>query len=207
MRQGLSRALSRVLSRGLFRDFSARLLGPESGLEALPPGVTLIHGGSPREVTPQPGGSPGQRDGRLSPASPTGALAQACLVWLPAASSLPVGRGGNGLRRHDKEEPCFNSQRSHSSYAQALQLTMKEYCFHNHLLFLIISFFWLPLGIWSSQARGQIRAIAAVMGSLTHCARPGIRPASQHCRDSTDPVVPQREFLTSCCMTVIELAL
>lgn len=115
VRQGLSRALSRLLSRGLFRDFSARLLGPESGLEALQPGVTLIHGGSLWEVTPQPGGSPGQRDGRLSPASPTGALAQACLVWLPAASSLPVGRGGNGLRRHDKEEPCFNSQRSHSS--------------------------------------------------------------------------------------------
>ena len=32
-------------------------------------------------------------------------------------------------------------------------------------------------------------------GSLTHCAGPGIKPASQRSQDATDPVVPQQELL------------
>ena len=31
-------------------------------------------------------------------------------------------------------------------------------------------------------------------GSLTHYARPGIKPASQHSQHATDPVVPQQEL-------------
>ena len=31
-------------------------------------------------------------------------------------------------------------------------------------------------------------------GSLTHCARLGIEPSSQHSGDATDPVVPQWEL-------------
>ena len=30
--------------------------------------------------------------------------------------------------------------------------------------------------------------------SLTHCVRPGIKPACQHSRDTADPVAPQREL-------------
>ena len=30
--------------------------------------------------------------------------------------------------------------------------------------------------------------------SLTYCAGPGMEPASWHCRDTTDPVVPQQEL-------------
>ena len=32
-------------------------------------------------------------------------------------------------------------------------------------------------------------------GSLTHCAGPGIEPSSQCSRDTTNPIVPQRELL------------
>ena len=32
-------------------------------------------------------------------------------------------------------------------------------------------------------------------GSLTHCARPGIKPVSQGSQDSTNPVAPQQELL------------
>ena len=34
-------------------------------------------------------------------------------------------------------------------------------------------------------------------GSLTHCARLGIEPASQCSQDTADPIVPQRELLRS----------
>lgn len=30
--------------------------------------------------------------------------------------------------------------------------------------------------------------------SLTHCTRPGIKPARQHSRDASDPAAPQWEF-------------
>ena len=32
-------------------------------------------------------------------------------------------------------------------------------------------------------------------GSLTHCAGPGVKPASQPSQDTSDPLVPQRELL------------
>ena len=32
------------------------------------------------------------------------------------------------------------------------------------------------------------------VGSLTHCARPGIKPVSQCSQDAADPVAPQREL-------------
>ena len=51
--------------------------------------------------------------------------------------------------------------------------------------------FWPPRGIWSSQARGQIRATAvtytdaaAMLDPLTPLCWLGIQPASWHCRDA-----------------------
>ena len=71
-------------------------------------------------------------------------------------------------------------------------------------IFFFSFLFWLPCGIWRSQARGQIRvavvtsAIAgATPDSLAHCAGPGIEPASWGCRDAVDPVAPQWELLTA----------
>ena len=62
-------------------------------------------------------------------------------------------------------------------------------------------FFWLPCGIWRSQARDQIWAAVATYATaevtpdpLTHCARPGIEPVSWCYRDAADPIVPQREL-------------
>ena len=44
-------------------------------------------------------------------------------------------------------------------------------------------FLWLPHSIWNSQARDQIQVMTyttavATAGSLIHCAKPGIEPAS-----------------------------
>ena len=62
--------------------------------------------------------------------------------------------------------------------------------------------YWALLGPWSSWARAQIRAAVvwyatgvAVPDPLTHCAGLRIEPASWHCRDAADPVVPHQEFL------------
>ena len=38
-------------------------------------------------------------------------------------------------------------------------------------------------------------AATAVQFLVTHCAEPGIEPASWTCREATDPVVPQWEHL------------
>lgn len=64
-------------------------------------------------------------------------------------------------------------------------------------------FFFGPLcGIWSSQAKDHIQVTVATYATtsamltlLTHCARPGNKPASS-CTDATHPVVPQRELPT-----------
>ena len=72
----------------------------------------------------------------------------------------------------------------------------------NHLwVFLFFGFFGPPRGIWSSQARDQIRATvsthataAAMPDPLTHCVSLGLKPASWHCRDAADPIVPQRKL-------------
>ena len=37
-------------------------------------------------------------------------------------------------------------------------------------------------------------AAAAVLDPLTHCAGPGIKPASWSCRDAIDPVAPQEKL-------------
>ena len=48
--------------------------------------------------------------------------------------------------------------------------------------------------------QGQIQATAATYAAtstaldpITHCTGPGIKPVSQHCRDTADPIVPQQE--------------
>ena len=56
--------------------------------------------------------------------------------------------------------------------------------------------FWLPCGIWSSQARDQISVaiVKPILNPLCLCARPGVEPASQHSRDTAEPIVPKQEF-------------
>ena len=71
------------------------------------------------------------------------------------------------------------------------------------LLFFVSFFlFWPPQGTWSSWARSQIlvtvvtnTTAAATLGPLTHCTGPRIEPASWHCRDTADPVMPHWELL------------
>ena len=52
----------------------------------------------------------------------------------------------------------------------------------------------------SSHSREHIQArvatytaAAAMLDPLTHCAGPGIEPASWCCRDTSDPISPQQE--------------
>ena len=62
--------------------------------------------------------------------------------------------------------------------------------------------FWPPQGRGSFQGRDQIQATLAMTSvaaavtpdPLTHCARSGIEPASQCCRDATDAVAPWQEL-------------
>ena len=64
-------------------------------------------------------------------------------------------------------------------------------------------FLFRPLSsIWSPQARDQIRAAAAndaatvaMPDPLTHCAGPGIEATS--CTDTSNPIVPQWQLLTT----------
>ena len=66
-----------------------------------------------------------------------------------------------------------------------------------------VAFCHLPTTlVWSSQTRDQIQAAivtcvaaATTPDPLTHCARSGIEPTSWRCRDTTDPVAPQRDLL------------
>ena len=67
--------------------------------------------------------------------------------------------------------------------------------------FFFFFFFWLPSGTWVSGPGNQIQAAVATYaaavgntGSLTHCARLGIKPASQWFRDTADPAAPQWEL-------------
>ena len=64
-----------------------------------------------------------------------------------------------------------------------------------------IFFFLATQGIESSQARDQIQATvatypedAATPELLPHCTQLGIESVSWHCRDTTNPVVPQQEL-------------
>ena len=75
-------------------------------------------------------------------------------------------------------------------------------CGFGFFWFVFVFVFLPPHSIWSSWARDQIQvtvvvhttAVAGMLDPLTHCAGPGIEPASWHCRDATDPRVPQWEL-------------
>ena len=65
-------------------------------------------------------------------------------------------------------------------------------------IYLFLATLWpnSTYGIWNSWARDQIQAVVvtytvavAMLDSLTHCARPGSKPACWHCRDTADPIV------------------
>ena len=69
-------------------------------------------------------------------------------------------------------------------------------------LFCFVFFFWLPSGIWSSRTRDQIQVTVAtyttavaMLDPLTHYAGPETKSASWCCRDSADPIVPQKKLL------------
>ena len=40
----------------------------------------------------------------------------------------------------------------------------------------------------------DLRTAVTMMDPVAHCARPDIEPASWHCRDATDAIVPQGEL-------------
>ena len=70
------------------------------------------------------------------------------------------------------------------------------------LFSLFLVFFWLPcrhmkfLGQGSDLSQNlDLSHSCGNARSLTHCAGPGIKSASQHSQDTTDPVVPQQELL------------
>ena len=67
--------------------------------------------------------------------------------------------------------------------------------------FFFFLLFWLPHGIWNSQARDQICATVVAYTTarakpdpLTRCAKRGMQPASWHCRDTANPIAPQWEL-------------
>ena len=49
-----------------------------------------------------------------------------------------------------------------------------------------------PRSVWSSQARPGIRSelqlLCGTRDPFTHCAGPGVEPASGRCRDDADPL-------------------
>ena len=64
--------------------------------------------------------------------------------------------------------------------------------------FFCVFFFGCPKACGSSWARGQIQATvvtcttaAVTPDLLTHCARPGIEPASRRCRRTANPIAPR----------------
>lgn len=83
------------------------------------------------------------------------------------------------------------------------EVLMHSMTWMNLGFFVAVFFFFGPLcGIWSSQAKDHIQVTVATYATtsamltlLTHCARPGNKPASS-CTDATHPVVPQRELPT-----------
>ena len=55
-------------------------------------------------------------------------------------------------------------------------------------------------GMRSEPYLQPYKAALAMQDPLTHCARPRIEPASWHCRDAADSIVPQGNSLTSTVM-------
>ena len=63
------------------------------------------------------------------------------------------------------------------------------------LLFGALTAYGVPRPGNQTPATGATYTTAAAMpGSLTGCAGPGIEPASQRSRDAVDPIVSQREL-------------
>ena len=70
--------------------------------------------------------------------------------------------------------------------------------------FFLFFFFWPSCSMQSSQARDPILNTAvtyttatATPNPLSHCARPGIEPASWCCGDSASPAAPQQKLLNT----------
>lgn len=53
---------------------------------------------------------------------------------------------------------------------------------------------WPPCRIWSSHTRGEIRAADVTYAVAAARTEPGIEPASQCSRDTTNSVAPQQEL-------------
>ena len=66
--------------------------------------------------------------------------------------------------------------------------------------FLLSTFLSFFLFLGGTTPMGRSSDLRGKAGSLTHCARPEIKPGSepvsQGSRDATDPVTPQQELLT-----------
>ena len=69
--------------------------------------------------------------------------------------------------------------------------------FQATFLFYFIFSIWLPHSKWSSgpgiRSETQLQPVHHSFGnarSLTHCAMPGIQPATQHFRDVAEPIAP-----------------
>ena len=62
--------------------------------------------------------------------------------------------------------------------------------------------FWPPCGTWEFPGQGSdprcrchLGRSCSNAGFLTHCARLGIKPVSQHSQDTANPIVPEQELL------------
>ena len=90
-----------------------------------------------------------------------------------------------------------------SQHILFVQVKLVLECFLHFLFifFIIFFFFGRPMaygvpgpGIRSEpQVQPMLRC--SIARSLTHCAGPGIKPASQQSQDATDSAAPQRELL------------
>ena len=105
------------------------------------------------------------------------------------------------------------SSMRHSSYFRVIpthHLSSTKYCLEvqrlernrkGRLLAKLFFFFFGLSEAYEVPGWDQIQAAdvtyttaEATLDPLTHWARPGTEPASQHCRDAADPVAPQQEF-------------
>ena len=55
----------------------------------------------------------------------------------------------------------------------------------------------VPRPGWDLSCSCDLSHSCGNTGSLTHCARPGIKPASQHPQDAASPAAPQWELMES----------
>ena len=107
----------------------------------------------------------------------------------PLAWEFPYAMGA-ALKRKKKKREKKRKER-------------KKTLFHLFQSFLIFCFWWgeLPHSIWSSPASNQIEATVATSDAAAVMPDPYplcpvlIKPASQHCRDTTCLIVPQQELI------------